>query len=243
MFKREFLFRDRNEAGVKLAANLLDEPLIKAAAREDLLVLSIPRGGVIVGAAVAQALGCSHDIIAVNKIGFPGQKETIIGAMAEDGLMVLNRQILNWSNPYIKQAIELAKTRLETTLQKFRHGRELDLCAKMVIVVDDGIATGETMKAAMMWLALKAKLERPTQVLAAVPCAAQAAGDFEKLADKFICLNTLDQLLAVGQVYQNFNPIGDREVMDYLSPSLTVLPLWQFKLNVSVNDLAYVGCN
>lgn len=244
MVKAGSLFKDRNEAGVKLAANLLDEPLIKAAAREDLLVLSIPRGGVIVGAVVAQALGCSHDIIAVNKIGFPGQKETIIGAMAEDGLMVLNRQILNWSNSYIKQAIKLAKTRLEISLRKFRPGRELDLRPKTVIVVDDGIVTGETMKAALMWLALKEKPERPTQVLAAVPvCAAQAARDFEKLADKFICLNTLDQLPAVGQVYQNFNPIGDREVRDYLSPSLTVLPLWQFKPNVPVNDLAYAGCN
>lgn len=240
MVKAGFLFKDRNEAGVKLAANLLDESLIKAAAREDLLVLSIPRGGVIVGAVVAQALGCSHNIIAVNKIGFPGQKETMIGAMAEDGLMVLNRQILNWDNAYIKQAVELAKTQLETTLQKFRCGRQLDLRAKTVIVVDDGIVTGETMKAALMWLALKEKPERPAQVLAAIPvCAAQAVADFERLAGKFICLTVPDQLQAVGQVYQNFDPTGDREVKDYLCPSLTALPLWQLKPNALVSGLAY----
>lgn len=233
MFKHGFLFKDRNEAGEKLAAHLLDEPLIKAAAREGLLVLSIPRGGVVVGAAVAQALGCPHDIITVKKIGFPGQKETVIGAIVEDGLMVLNRQILNWGNAYIKQAIELAKTQLETTIQRFRHGRQLDLRTKTAIVVDDGIATGETMKAAIIWLTLKEVPERPEQVLVAVPvCAAQVAGGFEKLADKFVCLTAPNQLLTVGQAYQNFDPIGDSEVMDYLYPSLTALSLWQFKPNV-----------
>lgn len=240
MFKRKFLFRDRTEAGEKLAAHLLGQPLIKTMARDNLLVLSIPRGGVVIGAVVAQALGCSHDIIAVKKIGFSGQKETMIGAMAEDGLMVLNHQILNWDNAYIKQAVELAKTQLETTLQKFRCGRQLDLRAKTVIVIDDGIATGETMKAAIMWLTLKEAPNRPEQVFVAVPvCAAQAAADFERLAAQFICLTAPDQLQAVGQVYQNFEPIGDREVMDYLCPSLTALPLWQLKPNALANGLAY----
>jgi putative phosphoribosyl transferase len=122
---------------------------------------------------VARILGCAHELVAVKKIGFPGQKELAIGAMAEDGLMVLNKQISSWYQPedgdYLTAEIARVKSRLEAYIQNLRQGRELDVQSKIVIILDDGIATGETMKAALMWLLSRAPHQRPKKVLVAVP--------------------------------------------------------------------------
>jgi predicted phosphoribosyltransferase len=216
-----FMFLDRNEAGEQLAARLLDEPLIKEATREALLVLSIPRGGVVVGAAVARILGCAHELVAVKKLGFPGQKELAIGAMAEDGVMVLNKQIVNWYQPedgdYLTDEMARVKSQLEAHIQNLRQGRRLDLKSKIVIIVDDGIATGETMKAALVW----ARTQQPQKVLAAVPvCSPRAAGELTKLADKFICLAAPEQFWAVGQFYWDFDQVSDEEVKAYLAKNM-----------------------
>jgi putative phosphoribosyl transferase len=216
------MFLDRYEAGEQLAARLLDEPLVKEAAREELLVLSIPRGGVVVGAAVARILGCAHELVAVKKLGFPGQKELAIGAMAEDGVIVLNKQISSWYPPkeddYLTAEIARVKSRLEAYIQGLRQGRALDVQSKIVIMVDDGIATGETMKAALIWMLSRAPNQRPKKVVVAVPvCSSGAAREFTKLADAFICLAAPQQFWAVGQFYWDFDQVSDEEVKAYLA--------------------------
>jgi predicted phosphoribosyltransferase len=220
-----FLFLDRNQAGEQLATRLLDEPLVKEAARDDLLVLSIPRGGVVVGAAIARILGCAHELVAVKKLGCPGQKELAIGAMAEEGLMILNKQITRWDQPegddYLTEEIARVKSQLEAYIQNFRQGRGLDLQSKIVIIVDDGIATGETMKAALIWMLSRAPNQHPKKVVVAVPvCSPRAVREFTKLADKFIYLAAPEQFWAVGQFYWVFDQVSDEEVKAYLSKNM-----------------------
>lgn len=213
-----FMFMDRDEAGEQLAARLLAEPLVKETSKDKLLVLSIPRGGVVVGAAIARVLGCPHDIVAVKKIGFPGRAELAIGAMAEDGTLVFSRWIAGWFRPeedsdYLTQAVGRVKEQLAAFIQKFRQGQALELRSRLVIIVDDGIATGETMKAAIIW----SRTQQPQKVLVAAPvCSPPAAQQVAKLADSFICLAVPERFLAVGQFYWNFDQISDEEVVAYL---------------------------
>lgn len=215
-----FEFVDRWDAGEKLAARLLHDPLIKETPRAELLVLSIPRGGVTVGAAVAETLGCAHDVIVVKKIGCPGQQEYAIGAMAEDGIIVLNQQAiaqLGLERDLIDQVIERVKAQIETYIREFRQGRALEVQAKVVLVVDDGIATGETVKAAITWLGSKNRTKHPRQVIVATPvCSMRAAKEFEKLQVKLICVLRPARFWAVGQFYWDFDQISDDEVAEIL---------------------------
>jgi len=225
MLEDFFLFVDRTEAGEKLAAKLLDEPLIQDGSREELLVLSIPRGGVVVGAPVARILGCAHEVIAVKKIGFPGHQETAIGAMAEDGTIVLNPQVMRQFDNYLKQAIEWVRGQIEDNIQKFRQEKVLDVTAKTVIVVDDGIATGETMKAAVVWLRSRDSTQQPKKILVAVPvCSSYAAEELRRLADKFVCLVMPQWFWAVGQFYWDFDQVSDEEVINHLLSSTLKTP-------------------
>lgn len=217
-----FLFLDREEAGEKLAARLLEEPTIQDVNRDELLILSIPRGGVVIGAVVAQILGCAHDVVVARKIGFPGHQEAAIGAMAEDGTLILEHWMMHEFSQYINQAMEQAKNRIETLIHKFRQGRALELHHKVIIVVDDGIATGETMKAVLAWIANKAPGQQPRQTLLAVPvCSPRAAQEFRKMVDKFICLATPEYFWAVSQFYWDFDQVSDEEVIELLKQGTT----------------------
>jgi putative phosphoribosyl transferase len=226
MMNYPFLFLDRKEAGRKLAAKLLDEPFIEEASRDELVVLSIPKGGVGVGAMIARVLGCAHDVVVAQKIGFPGHHEEAgIGAMAEDGTVVLNQWITQEFSRYITQALEQTRKQVEALIHKFRQGRPLDLHSKVVIIVDDGIATGETVKAIITWITTKALAQRPKKVLIAVPVASpRVAKEFEKLVDKFICLATPKHFGAVSQFYWDFDQLSDEEVVALLGQS-TPVPL------------------
>ncbi len=223
-----FLFVDRSDAGEQLADKLYDDPLIKETSKDELLVLSIPRGGVVVGAAIAQALQCPHDVVIARKIGFPGQRELAIGAMAEDGTVILSPYVTGWhelKDDYVKQKEEQVKTKIASHINKFRHGRSPDLQSKTVIVVDDGIATGETMKAAVVWMTSQEPSQRPNKVIVAAPiCSLPAAREFAELADKLVCLSMPERFWAVGQFYWNFDQVDDEEVMKYLLPSSHLLP-------------------
>ena len=214
-----FLFVDRTEAGEQLAGVLLTEPLIQETPRDKLLVLSIPRGGVIVGAAVAQGLECAHEVAVVKKIGFPGHEEMAIGAMTEDGMLVLNKDVVVSPklHDYIEQQEKQIKAKIKAYVQKFHQGRQSCLKSKTVILVDDGIATGETMKAAVIGLLSKDKTQHPGKVLVAVPvCSPPAARELSMLADKLVCLAVPEQFWAVGQFYWDFDQISDEEVLEYL---------------------------
>jgi putative phosphoribosyl transferase len=212
-----FYFLDRAEAGEKLAQKLLEEPLVTDSAPETLLVLSIPRGGVVVGVTAARQLGCAHDVIAVKKIGYPGQGELAVGAMAEDGTLVLGRELMAGFNEYIEQSLPLVLAQLESMIQTYRRGRDLAVGGKIVILVDDGIATGETMKAAITWLYDREVHQRPDKVLVAVPvCSLSAARDLVRMADHFVCLAVPQTFWAVGQFYWNFDPVSEEVVQTYL---------------------------
>lgn len=216
------MFRDRKDAGAKLAARLLQDEALGQTAKEDLLVLSIPRGGVVVGMAVAEALHCDHDVVVVKKVGFPGYEELAIGAVAEDGLAILDDQVVDepWLEPYqIERQIERTQAKVADYTRRFRQGRKLDPQGKTVIVVDDGIATGETMKVAVRWLTAPERPDRPKRVIVAVPvCPPRAVGEFEGLADQLICLETPRNFWAVSQFYQEFDQVSDDEVAKLLTP-------------------------
>jgi putative phosphoribosyl transferase len=218
---KTMIFENRWEAGKKLAAKLLDEPLIKQTAKADLLVLSIPRGGVVVGAAVANALGCKHDVVVAKKISLPNYSEAAIGAIAEDGPAILASEIPEWflqSGGPLEGLQAQTRAKIATYIERFHAGRTLDIRKKMVIVVDDGIATGETMKAALLWLRAKGQAQRPRKILAAVPVGSpRALAEIESLADRVVCLSAPEHFWAVGQFYLDFRQIDDKAVTAYLT--------------------------
>lgn len=152
MLESVFIFVDRVEAGRKLAARLLHEPVIKESTMDEIILLSIPYGGVVVGATAAQILGCNHDILAAKKINCPWHKDMVIGAVAEQDVVTVSNRMLHeciHQGQSTGQAIEQTKASVESYINKFRDGRSLDLSSKVVILVDDGIASGETIKAAI----------------------------------------------------------------------------------------------
>jgi predicted phosphoribosyltransferase len=172
---------------------------------------------VVVGAAVARILGCAHDVIVAKKLSFPGHEETAIGAMAEDDAVVLDPWLTQELAQYITQATQQTRSRIAGLIQKFRQGHSLDLQAKVVIIVDDGIATGETIKAVITWLTLKEPPQRPKMIVVAVPVASpRVAQAFKGKVDRFICLATPKTFWAVSQFYWNFDQVSDEEVIALL---------------------------
>ncbi len=222
-------FTDRKDAGLRLADKILLYPEIVRLDRENLLVLSIPRGGVIIGDIVARVLGCPHDVLIVKKIGFPGNEEQAIGAIAENGTVLLNREMISWGNvtpDEVQRAIAKARTKVEYYVRTLRRGKALDVTDKTIILVDDGVATGETLKAAIHWLT--GENHSATQVIVAIPvCSPNTMRELRVLIDEMICLHAPEDFHAVGQFYQNFEPISEEEVLDILygqknQPSMSV---------------------
>ena len=201
-------FHDRAEAGRFLAGKLATY-----AHRPDVIVLGLPRGGVPVAAEVAHALGAPLDVFLVRKLGVPGREELAMGAIASGGVRVVNTSVIDAFNipesvidaKVIEEGAEL--TRRE---RLYRDARPpLDLAGRTVILVDDGLATGATMRAAIAAV----RLLQPTSVVVAVPVAAPPiADDIRALADDFACVVTPEGFRAVGLWYQDFSPTTDDEV-------------------------------
>lgn len=210
------LFTDRIDAGQRLVSRLLDYPVISQADKRDLLVLSIPRGGVVIGDAVAKALGCRHEVIVVKKIGFPGHEELAVGAIAEDEALLLNPEILNqyrFSFAELEPVVDRAKAKVQHYIALFREGRALDVAGKIAVLVDDGVATGETMKAAIRWLDGRGSQDAPLQIVVAVPvCSRSTARELRGLVDYLVCLDTPANFFAVSQFYMHFEQVDDAEV-------------------------------
>jgi putative phosphoribosyl transferase len=215
------VFTDRKEAGLQLANKLVHRPSIQQTDRSHLLVLSIPRGGVIVGQAVAQALHCAHNVVIVKKIGFPGAEELAVGAIAEDGFMVLNQVMLAWNRltaHNLEPQIEQAKAKVARYIHLFRQGKPLDIGGKTVILVDDGIATGETVKAAVRWIKSKTGVEAAQRLIAAIPVSSPSTlRSVTKLVDEVVCILKPTHFYAVGQFYLHFEQVNDSEVLDALT--------------------------
>jgi len=205
-------FRDRIDAGRQLADALKDY-----AGREGLVLLALPRGGVPVAVEVAKALNIPLDVMLVRKLGVPGQEELAMGAIAMGGTTILNDHIirqLNLDQTVIKAAVRWETAELERRNQLYRSGRPMpDLHAKTVVVVDDGLATGATMKAAVAALRKLGAHE----IVVAVPVGAyDTCEELSELADAVICLYQPSPFWGVGRWYQVFGQTSDEEVVDLL---------------------------
>lgn len=205
-------FRNRRDAGRQLAAKLE-----AYAGRDDVLVLALPRGGVPVGYEVARALGAPLDVLTVRKLGVPQQPELAMGAIASGGAMFINQDILKAagvSDAALHAVGVRERAELERREKLYRGARPvLEIHGKTVIVVDDGMATGASMHAAV--LALRSL--RPARLVVAVPMApADAARRLDDLVDAFVCGLTVEEFRAVGQFYRDFEQVLDVDVRQLL---------------------------
>jgi predicted phosphoribosyltransferase len=205
-------YADRRAAGRKLA-----EHLEQYEDRGDVVVLALPRGGVPVGYEVARALNAPLDVFIVRKLGVPGQPELAMGAIATGGARVLNRNVVNQLNvtdEQMERVESMEREELERREQLYRHGREPeDPSGKVAILVDDGLATGASMRAAVQ--ALKEK--NPAQIVVAVPvAAADTCEAFRTQVDDVICARTPSPFMAVGMWYADFRQTTDDEVRELL---------------------------
>jgi predicted phosphoribosyltransferase len=205
-------FRDRSDAGRRLAAKLGEY-----AGRNDVVVLALPRGGVPVGAEVARALGAPLDVFLVRKLGVPGHEELAMGAIASGGVRVLNQDVLDQLRIAPKWVDVVAAQELEELTRReaaYRDGRPApDVRGKTVILVDDGLATGASMKAAVAAL----RERGPARIVAAVPVGArETCQELAELADEVVCAETPDPFFAVGSWYVDFDQTTDAEVRELL---------------------------
>jgi len=203
------VFASREDAGQRLG-QYIKEQSIQAE-----LVLGLPRGGVIVAAQVAHTLQVPLDVLVVRKIGHPWHREFAVGAMAEKGVVVLDEQVIG-RNPLIrmqlKDIIEEEKERLSAYQARFRQ-QPLDLMGKVVLLVDDGLATGLTIEAAV----LSAKKQHAAEIIAAGPVASTSAIErLKKVADEVCVLWSDPEFDAVGRYYEVFSQATDEEVIDLL---------------------------
>ncbi|HSM86878.1 MAG TPA: phosphoribosyltransferase [Candidatus Limnocylindrales bacterium] len=219
-FETALPFRDRREAGRLLAARL--QPY---ANRSDVVVAAIPRGGVPVGAEIAELLNLPLSIFLVRKLGAPGQEELAMGSLTSGGAKLINRDVTN--------ALHIPESAIDSVV--FRETQELlrrerlycrgrprtDYKDKTVIVVDDGIATGSGMRLAVQSL----KAQRAGRVVVAVPVGpGSAIAELQKIADDVICLATPSHFVAVGQWYQDFHQVSDLDVCRILDGLLERVP-------------------
>jgi putative phosphoribosyl transferase len=213
-FKEGKMFKDRKDAGRQLA-----ERLKEYQNRKGVVVLALPRGGAVTGKEIARAIEAPLDVLIVRKLGFPGQEELAMGAISETGAIVFNQRVISHgvSEKYIEDAISVQKKEIERRISLYRGGRRLgSLDGKTIILVDDGAATGATMKAAIATL----KEEKITRLVIAIPVSPQdTAEEFREVADELVCLYTPEDFMAVGNYYQDFTQVNDKEVAELLKES------------------------
>ncbi|MCU1352353.1 MAG: Erythromycin esterase [Acidimicrobiales bacterium] len=214
------LFRDRREAGRVLA-----ERLGGYRARPDVRVLALPRGGVPVAAEVAAALGAPLDVFVVRKLGVPGHEELAMGAIASGGAVVLNDDVLSRLSlgpEVVRRVIDEEQRELQRREETYRQGRPpIDVAGRTVILVDDGVATGASMRAAIAAL----RELGPSRVVVAVPVApaatcAQLAAD----VDEVVCAASPSPFVAVGAAYRDFDQTSDDEVRALLQGAARPTP-------------------
>lgn len=205
-------FVDRMDAGRRLGAYLAGEGV------GDVVVLGLPRGGVTVAAEVARVLKAPLDVIVVRKLGVPWAREVAMGAIGEDGVRVLNDDVLRQAGISDRDLAEVERAEqeeLRRRVGRLRGGRpRLPVIGRTVIVVDDGIATGATARAACQ----VARAHGADKVIVAVPVGATAAmQSLADVADSVICLRTLGPLHAIGDGYGDFTQVTDEQVLDLLN--------------------------
>ena len=185
--------------------------------REDVVVLALPRGGVPVAHEVARALHVPFDVYVVRKLGVPGHEELAMGAIATGGVRQVNRDVveaLGIPKTVLDAVAATEQTELERREQAYRGSRApIPLTGKTVILVDDGLATGSTMRAAVM----SVRQQQPARVIVAVPVGAvSTCADLATEADDVVCVRTPEPFVAVGLWYRDFSPTSDHEVRTIL---------------------------
>lgn len=218
-FSPEARFADRRAAGRALARAL------SAYSGPDVVVLALPRGGVPVGFEVAAALKAPLDVLVVRKLGFPGHAEFAMGAIASGGVRVMNDEIPPDYLPppsEIERVVRSEEQELKRREQAYRGDRALaPVAGRTVLLVDDGLATGTTMRAAVRAVRQMA----PARIVVAVPVASVQARDaVAAIADEIVCLRTPEPFSAVGLWYDAFDQTSDDEVADLLATTMTGTP-------------------
>lgn len=209
-------FRDRTAAGRALGEELRR---LGYADRSDVLVLGLPRGGVPVAYEVATALHAPLDVFVVRKLGVPGQEELAMGAIASGGVRVLNRnivEVLGIPDSMIDETVAREQAELQEREELYRGegARGAEARGRCVILIDDGLATGASMRAAVMAL----RQRQPARIVVAVPVAAEeVCRAFRREVDEMVCLMTPEFFHAVGQWYEDFSQTSDAEVRELLA--------------------------
>jgi putative phosphoribosyl transferase len=202
------IFRNRKQAGQRLA-----KKLTAYTEQLDVLVLALPRGGVPVGFEVASSLHVPLDVFTVRKLGTPGQEELAMGAIAPGGVRVINHEVVRAmmiSEVTIEEVVQREQEELERREKAYRGDRpKLEIKDKTIILVDDGLATGASMRAAVHAI----RKQSPKKIIVAVPVgAASTCMSFNDLADEVICLETPEPFYGVGAWYDDFSQTSDEEV-------------------------------
>jgi putative phosphoribosyl transferase len=217
---RSFIFQDRTDAGRQLAENLLSYD-----GRDDVIVLALPRGGVPVAFEVAQRLGVPLDVFVVRKLGVPGHEELAMGAIASGDVRVLNEDVL-YVLPDAQSIVEMVtaieREELKRRERDYRSDRPApEVRERTVILVDDGLATGATMRAAAAAL----RQQGAAKIIVAVPVGAPSTcPEIRSVADEVVCLQTPGSFMGVGQYYEDFSQTTDEEVRDLLAASASNKP-------------------
>ena len=208
-----FIFQDRTDAGRQLA-----EELLSYAGRDDAIVLALPRGGVPVAFEVAQRLGVPLDVFVVRKLGVPGHEELAMGAIASGGIRVLNEDVL-YVLPDAQSIVEMVtaieREELKRRERDYRGDRPApEVRGRTVILVDDGLATGATMRAAAAALGQQGA----AKIIVAVPVGAPTTcREIRDEVDDILCLHTPISFMGVGQYYEDFSQTSDEEVRELLA--------------------------
>ncbi len=204
------MFSDRIDAGKQLGKKL---EFLKG---QDPLILAIPRGGVVIADAIATFLGCKLDIIVSRKIGSPHNPELAIGAVLHDGSYFPNSEVvkmLQVPQSYINLEKSIQMKEIERRLINYRGSMQYDLENKIIVIVDDGIATGATILVAALWV----KKQKPKKVIIAVPVGSKdAIQKLKEIANEVVVLHAPDFFNAVGEFYKNFEQIEDETVLEIM---------------------------
>jgi predicted phosphoribosyltransferase len=206
------LFRDRADAGEQLSRELAGY-----SGRKDVVVLALPRGGVPVAYEVARALHVPLDVFLVRKLGLPGQEELAMGAISSGGVRVLNEDVIGLLGIPNENVTAKEQRELERRARSYRGDRPApDVEGRTVILIDDGLATGSTIRAAVAALRRK----HPARIVVAVPVGApESCAELQNEADEIICVETPEPFYGVGAWYEDFSQTTDEEVRDLLQRS------------------------
>lgn len=210
------MFKNREEAGEKLAQRFKEE--LSEDDKRNALILAIPRGGVAIGAKISQSLNLPLDCLIIKKIPAPGDEELAIGAVGDGGTVVWEEELVERLNVPLEYKQEIVKNKiseLEKKKEDFRTGKPApDIKGKIVIIADDGVATGATMKVAIA----VAKSFIPKEIIVAVPVVSpDTLSDLKELADRVVYLEAPEMFFSVGQFYESFDQIPDEEVVRILN--------------------------